>query len=281
VTMPDLTPPSAPPGPAAASGADRAVDVRWKAATDNVAVESYEVLQGDDVVGRTESLQLQATGLAPGRQHCFTVRARDHAGNLSPPSGAACAVARDLSPPTAPGEPLAAGVSSSQTALTWQPSTDDVAVAGYEVLRGDQVVATATGTAAAVRGLQPSTEHCYRVRAFDAAGNRSEHSGEACARTSEPGSPTAPSRLEARPAGERSVALRWDPSPDPSLVYVLYWEKGQRIGTTRFTSYRVDGLRLGERRCFQVAAMDVAGRVSPSTWPVCSAAARVAPVTAR
>jgi chitodextrinase len=280
-TTPDLTPPSAPPGPEAAPGADRAVDVRWKAATDNVAVESYEVLRGEEVVGHAESLQLQVTGLAPGREHCFAIRARDRAGNRSPPSAPACAVAPDLSPPTAPGEPRAAGVSSSQTALAWQPSTDDVAVAGYEVLRGDRVVATTAATAAAERGLQPSTEYCYRVRAKDAAGNRSGDSGEVCARTSEPGSPIAPSRLEARPAGERSVALRWDPSPDPSLVYVLFWEKGQRIGTTRFTSYRVDGLRLGERRCFQVAAMDTAGRTSPSTWPVCSAAARVAPVSAR
>jgi chitodextrinase len=55
----------------------------------------------------------------------------------------------------------------------WSASKDDVAIAGYELLRGGSIVATTTRTFARDDGLSPATEYCYAVRAFDSAGNRS------------------------------------------------------------------------------------------------------------
>jgi chitodextrinase len=272
VTTPDLTPPGIPPGVESVATSDRAADVSWGPSTDNVGVAGYEVLREGEVAARTEGTRVRVSGLAPGRQTCHVVRAFDRAGNRSAPSPAACTTPPDVTPPSVPGTPLAAAVSGTQVALAWSASTDDVGVAGYELLRGDQVVARASAPAAVERGLQPSTEYCYRVRAQDAAGNRSEPSAPACVTTPEAGAPGAPSNLEAATAGPRAVLLRWSPSPDPGAVYAVHWEKGQRIGTTRFTTYRVEGLKAGARRCFQVSAVDVGGRSSGTTWPVCASA---------
>ena len=271
-TTPDLTAPETPAGVEAAAASDRAADVSWRPSADNVGVDGYEVLRAGEVVARATGTRARVGGLSPAREACLAVRALDRAGNRSAPSAPACVTPPDLAPPTPPGSPLAAAVTATEVALAWQASTDDVGVAAYEVLRGEAGVARGPGLAAAVRGLEPSAEHCFRVRALDAAGNRSEPSAPACATTPEAGSPAAPTRLEAAAAGARSVSLRWDPSPDPGAVYAVHWEKGQRIGTTRFTTYRVEGLKPGARRCFQVSAIDAAGQSSGLTWPACAEA---------
>jgi chitodextrinase len=272
VATPDLTPPTTPPGVEAVAASDRTADVSWRPSSDNVAVAGYEVLREGEVVARTEGSRVRVSGLGPAREACHAVRAVDRAGNRSPPSPAACTTPPDVTPPSVPASPLATAVTATQVALAWSAATDDVGVAAYEVLRGDSVVATGSGLTGIDRGLQPSTEHCYRIRAVDAAGNRSEPSAAACVTTPEAGAPGAPSNLEASPAGPRSVTLRWDASRDANAVYAVHWEKGQRIGTTRFTTYRVDGLKAGVRRCFQIAAVDASGRSSGMTWPVCAVA---------
>ena len=272
VATPDLTPPAIPPGVQALAASDRAADVSWSPSTDNVGVAGYEVLRGEEVVARTEGTRVRVSGLSPAREACHAVRAVDRAGNRSAPSKAACTTPPDLTPPSVPGTPLAAAITATQVALAWSPSTDDVGVAGYEILRGEEVVGKGAGVDGVDRGLLPSTEYCYRVRALDAAGNRSGPSGPACLSTPDAGAPAAPSSLEAVAVGPRAVNLRWSPSPDPNTVYAVHWDKGQRIGTTRFTTYRVEGLKPGARRCFQVSALDPAGKSSGMTWPVCATA---------
>lgn len=77
----------------------------------------------------------------------------------------------DTTAPTAPTNPNAVAVSSSEITVTWSAASDDVAVAGYRVYRGDTLIATVTGTAYGDTGLSPSTTYSYTVVAFDAAGN--------------------------------------------------------------------------------------------------------------
>ena len=83
----------------------------------------------------------------------------------------------DTTPPSAPGTPVASGVTSTSVTLTWAASTDNVGVTGYEVRSGTAVVATPSGTTTAVTGLTPATAYSFTVRARDAAGNWSSPSG--------------------------------------------------------------------------------------------------------
>ncbi|MFJ8079030.1 cellulase family glycosylhydrolase [Streptomyces sp. NPDC096205] len=87
----------------------------------------------------------------------------------------------DTQAPTAPGAPTAAEVTATGVRLSWAPATDNVGVAGYDVVRLDGTqetrVATGTSTGATVTGLSPSTAYSFAVYARDAAGNRSARSG--------------------------------------------------------------------------------------------------------
>jgi chitinase len=146
-------------------------------------------------------------------------------------------------------------------------------VARYEVLRDGRLVArTDAATPFGLEaGLDASSDYCFTVVAVDAAGNRSAAAGPACARTTEPGVPAGPTALAIAPRSPTLALLRWQPSPDPGVVYAVYWGDGRkRIGATPRTEYTVAGLKVGERRCFRVAAVDPAGQESPASLEACT-----------
>jgi hypothetical protein len=89
----------------------------------------------------------------------------------------------DTQPPVVPTGLRSTGVTSSSVSLSWNTSTDNVGVTGYEVVRGN-VVTTVTTTSATVTGLSPATAYSFSVRAKDAAGNRSAASTAVSATTS-------------------------------------------------------------------------------------------------
>ncbi|WP_245641991.1 glucuronyl esterase domain-containing protein [Nonomuraea candida] len=102
----------------------------------------------------------------------------------------------DTTAPSAPGVPVASGVTATSATLTWPASTDQggSGLAGYDVLRAPgasggtftRVGASAT-TSYADTGLTPATTYRYQVVARDAAGNTSPLSG-AVTVTTQPGS---------------------------------------------------------------------------------------------
>lgn len=76
---------------------------------------------------------------------------------------------------TAPSVPtgLAGVASTTQIGLSWNPSTDNVAVAGYYVYLNDTPLATTTATSFTHRGLISGVTYSYRVSAYDAVPNHS------------------------------------------------------------------------------------------------------------
>ena len=178
---PDSTPPTAPAGVTAR--AERGgVGLKWSPATDDVGVAGYEIVRDGKVVASGPLAEGRETGL-PAREHCFTVRALDAAGNRSPPSPPACATPPDTTPPSAPSGVAATPRSESEVEVAWKPSTDDVGVTGYEVLRDGKPVASVPVPPAREAGLTAAVHVCYSVVALDAAGNRSQPSQPACATT--------------------------------------------------------------------------------------------------
>ncbi|WP_438479251.1 hypothetical protein [Oleiharenicola lentus] len=82
----------------------------------------------------------------------------------------------DTTPPTAPGSLIGAAVSSSQINLSWNASTDNVGVTGYNVYRGGSLITTVAGLSHSDTGLTASTSYSYKVKARDAANNLSADS---------------------------------------------------------------------------------------------------------
>ena len=68
--------------------------------------------------------------------------------------------------------------------LSWTQSTDNVGVTGYEVYK-DGVLEATLGNVLSYRvnGLTSGTTYSFKIKAFDAAGNRSDFSNEVTATT--------------------------------------------------------------------------------------------------
>jgi fibronectin type 3 domain-containing protein len=278
-TTPDLTPPTAPSQLVVRAASDRRTELRWAAATDGVGVAAYEIDRGGKIVARAgaEPLAYADDGVRPGREYCYRVHAVDAAGNRSSPSPVACATTPDLDPPSRPGHPAAVAVSSTQLFLAWDASTDDVAVAGYEVLHGTAVVEATSATRARVRHLAPGQEYCYSVRAFDAAGNRSEPAGPFCGTTSRPADLAAPSDLRVRRVSPTAVLIQWEPSEQPGVTYVVYSDGGHKIGRTGSNTFTPSGTLGAKPNCYKVVAVDATGRESTASNQVCATATEPGP----
>lgn len=81
--------------------------------------------------------------------------------------------APDTQAPTAPSSLAASNVTQTTLALSWNASTDNVGVTGYDVFQGSTNLGSVAGTSANITGLSPATAYSFRVRAHDAAGNNS------------------------------------------------------------------------------------------------------------
>ncbi|WP_372481812.1 MULTISPECIES: cellulase family glycosylhydrolase [Streptomyces] len=86
----------------------------------------------------------------------------------------------DTQAPTTPGTPTAATVTATSATLSWTAATDNIGVAGYDVVRisgtTETGVAASTTNSATVTGLTANTAYTFAVYARDAAGNRSARS---------------------------------------------------------------------------------------------------------
>jgi len=85
----------------------------------------------------------------------------------------------DTQPPTDPTNLTATALSTTEIALSWSPSTDNVGVAGYRVYRAAVEIGTSASTNYADSGLTANTQYSYYVKAFDAAQNLSGASNTA------------------------------------------------------------------------------------------------------
>ncbi|MFE2809456.1 carbohydrate binding domain-containing protein [Streptomyces nigra] len=120
--------------------------------------------------------------------------------------------APDTQAPTAPTG-VTARADGVSVVLTWEPSTDDTGVTGYQVTRTGgtrgEVVSDVGSTVFSDTGLEENTAYSYTVRAVDAAGNVSAASPAATATTgTEPSTPAT------------GTPLGTDPRKDP-IYFVL------------------------------------------------------------
>ncbi|MEX1657602.1 PQQ-dependent sugar dehydrogenase [Streptomyces pseudovenezuelae] len=173
----DSQAPSRPGQPSCSDIGEDGLTLAWGAATDNVGVTAYDLYEHGNKIGEAPgaSTSKTLTGLTPATTYNLTVIARDAAGNTSPASPVVDCTTRpssDTTPPTRPGTLSAADVTANSAALSWGASTDDRAVAGYDV-RSDTTVykSVTSGTSTTLTGLACNSPYSLNVVARDAAGN--------------------------------------------------------------------------------------------------------------
>jgi chitodextrinase len=172
----DTTAPTAPT--LVASGTTQTTtNLSWSGATDAVGVTGYDVFKGATLLTTTSSTTFAVTGLTSSTNYTFSVKAKDAAGNSSVSSNVVSvttsAPAGDSQAPTTPTNLSASGTTQTTTTLTWNASSDNVGVTGYDVYQGSTLLGNIAGTSANITSLTPSTVYTFNVKAKDAAGNSS------------------------------------------------------------------------------------------------------------
>jgi uncharacterized protein YkwD/chitodextrinase len=211
--------------------------------------------------------------VTPAQTATYTLTASNSAGTATATVTVSVTAAptSDITPPSVPTLTSAVGKSAAEIDLAWMASTDNVGVAGYQVLRNGAVVGSvAPGVLSfADTSVAPATTYTYAIRAFDAAGNYSAAGNSMQATT-----PAAPVSGQACPApasgaftgcyygnaglGGNPVLARTDPqinfdwgfsTPAPAVPagpYSVRWQGDFPFtaGTYTFTAMTSDGMRL-------------------------------------
>jgi hypothetical protein len=85
--------------------------------------------------------------------------------------------APDSEAPSVPGNLQVDSVTTDSIDLSWNASTDNEGVSGYDIFREGSLLTTITGTSYTDTGLTAGATYGYQVRAFDFTGNQSALSG--------------------------------------------------------------------------------------------------------
>ena len=279
---PDTQAPTAPGAVSQTGATASSMSLAWGPASDNVGVAGYDVAVAGTTV-RTSSPSVQANGLACGTSYQVAVRAVDASGNRSAQTGATAATTAcaphgptptspspspDASAPATPAG-LAVGASTGTgITVSWQPSTDDLGVAGYGLYRNGARLANVTATSYTFGGLQCGASYELGVDAVDAAGNRSGM-GRIVASAAPCGdstAPPAPTDLVATDRTETSIAVRWaQPTATTDVVGYRLYRGGTLVGETAGNTFTFAGLTCATSYSLGVAARDAAGNQSAQT----------------
>ena len=187
----------------------------------------------------------------------------------------------DTQAPSVPAGLTAPSTTSSSISLAWTPSTDNVGVTGYQILRAPGAsggtfaqIGTSTTASFVNTGLTASTTYRYQVRAVDAAGNASAVSNTVTAATQAGGGATRRRRvrresdsaiddLDLGVAGVDRVdrQRRRDGLPDPARAGC----ERRHVHADRDVDHhlvRQHGLTASTTYRYQVRATDAAGNIS-------------------
>ena len=288
----DTIPPSVPTGLAATAVTTSSVTISWNASTDNVGVVGYYLYRnGSQIIVSTSSALTTTSytdpGLSPSNTYTYTVVAYDAAGNISGQSSAASATTiSDTYPPSTPFIISATAKSSNEIDIAWNPSFDNVGVAGYYVYRnGNQIANVSSGrTYYADTGLPGGNNYYYSAAAYDAVGNTSPQSNQLGATTLPPDNipPSVPVNFAAKALSPSQIQLSWMPASDNIGVagYHLYRSAGQilsatstfsssaKFSDTTSTSYLDIGLAPDTIYVYAIETYDTSGNASPQSTAV-------------
>ena len=179
-TTGDTQAPTAPGNLAFTQPASGQIRLTWNASTDNVGVTGYDIYANGTLRTSVAGNVLTYTDTQPGSATVsYFVRAKDAAGNQSPNSNTVTrqGSSGDTQAPTAPGNLAFTQPGSGQIRLTWNASTDNVGVTGYDIYANSALRASVNGSTLTYTDNQPDAATVsYFVKARDAAGNQSSNS---------------------------------------------------------------------------------------------------------
>ena len=168
----------APPSPARELALDAtrtSIAATWLEPRKSTGTVVYEVFVDLRLAATTHSTSYVADGLRCETWHLVAVRARDDSGKHSTPVALVARTdACDRTPPSAPSRVHVTSATTTDVSVSWEPATDDDAVAGYDVSLAGATPQRTTSTAWRAEGLECGRSYEIAVTAVDPSGNRSE-----------------------------------------------------------------------------------------------------------
>jgi chitodextrinase len=251
----DTAAPSAPGTPGFSSITGSSAVASWSAASDNVGVSGYEYsLNGGAWTAASSGVTL--SGLTNGTGYSLQVRAYDAAGNRGSASANSFNTL-DTEAPSAPGTPTFSSITGSSAVVSFAASSDNVGVAGYEYMLGGGGWNVAT-SGMTVSGLTNGTTYSFQVRAYDAAGNRSNLSLNSFT-TLDTAAPSAPGAPTFSSVGATSAVVSFSAASDNVGVAGYEYSLNGGAWTAASSGMTLSGLSTAASYTVQVRAYDAAG----------------------
>ncbi|MFC7527454.1 discoidin domain-containing protein [Actinoplanes sp. GCM10030250] len=177
-------------------------------------------------------------------------------------------VSGDSQAPSAPGSLAYTQPASGQVRLTWNASTDNVGVTGYDIFANGQLRTSVAGNVLTYTDNQPdSATVAYYVRAKDAAGNVSANSNTVTRNgaSGDTQAPSTPGTLSYTQPASGQIRLAWGASTDNVGVtgYNVYANGSLKTTVTglTYTDSQPDSATVA----YYVKARDAAGNESAAT----------------
>jgi thermitase len=260
-------------------------------ANDNVGIVKMEIYKDNQLFATVTSMGGQScpviypfwcaswdTTKEGNGAHTLMVKAYDAAGNVAASTAYPVTVQNpyltsDTAAPSIPQNLAGVAASTNQINLSWSASTDNAAVAGYNVYRNGAKISSVTTTSYADVGLAASTTYAYAVAAFDAAGNTSAQSAAVTVSTggslADTSAPVTAITLPVNGATiSGTVAVAATASDNVGVTKVEFYKDGSLVGTSTSTPYSfnwVTTTAANGAHTLQTKSYDAAGNVGAST----------------
>jgi fibronectin type 3 domain-containing protein len=169
----DIDPPTVPTGLNANSPSENSISLSWNSSSDNVGVTGYRIYREGTLLGTAPALTYTDNTVSIGNIYTYAISAIDEAGNESALSLELKVSLNDTIPPTVPTGLKANSASESGLHLTWEASTDNIEVSGYNLYRGGVLLTKVNDLSCIDKGILPGSTYSYSVSATDFAGNES------------------------------------------------------------------------------------------------------------
>ena len=261
----DITSPKTPQNLRIESYTSSSVTLKWTSVNDETGSVKYEIYLDNSLLGVTADTVYTVSNIISG-DHKLNIRAIDETGNASNFSGS---VNYDNLPPTVPMSLQFDKVTMKTVEITWDASTDNNAVSGYEIYRDGKCIGKSTITKFVDTTLEPGTKYQYYVKAYDKSKNFSDKSKTIVVETPEDSAaPTVPSGIRISDKTKDSVTIVWNESKDDIKVNGYYiYRDNQYLSTVTGTSFQDTSLSEGDYTYF-VKAFDDNDNISSASSTV-------------
>ncbi len=288
----DTTPPSVPQNLSAQATGDNSINLTWSASTDTggSGLAGYRIYRKDkDNYGSAiayvdaSTTEYENTGLQPGTTYRYKIIAVDNAGNTSSFSNVAEATTTDSSidreNPTAPLNVQLTALSPSDAQISWDASTDNVAVDHYEVYQvtassnpfedyNYTLIGQTQETTFVINSLSPGETYNFSVRAVDTSGNKSRYSEikeiTMPNASDDHNPPTPPQNLRFVSVTNTSIIIEYDAATDGESGVKQYhiFKNGSEIAQTDALRFEDSDVQVNETYEYYVTAEDWNSNIS-------------------